>query len=145
MEATLQMPAVSVANATPRAKSIIYWIATGLIAFILMSGGILQVTMQQESIDGFVKLGYPVHFAVLLGAWKLLGGLAILAPRFPRLKEWAYAGIFFDFSGAVVVSAVTGSAWHVAPPLVLIGVLVVSWACRPMTRTLSMPVSSPRS
>jgi len=136
MESTLQRPALPAADATPKARSVVYWIATGLIAFLLISGGASQVTMRPAVVEGFIELGYPIHFVVLLGVWKILGGLALLAPRLPRVKEWAYAGIFFDFSGAVVVGVVNGSAFHAAAPATLIGFLALSWAFRPLTRVL---------
>jgi hypothetical protein len=138
METTLPNPAIVAAKSAATAKTIVYWIATGIVALVLVSGGMFQVTQQAASVDGFVKLGYPVHFMILLGAWKVLGGLALLAPRLPRIKEWAYAGIFFDFSGAVVVNLVHFSAaFHVVSPLVLIGFLVASWALRPPSRVLA--------
>ena len=53
-------------------------------------------------------LGYPMYFFAILGFWKVLGAIAILVPRFPRLKEWAYAGIFFDLTGAAASCAAVG-------------------------------------
>ena len=83
---------------------------------------------------GALRLGFPVYFAVLLGVWRILGAIAILLPRFPLLKEWAYAGIFFDLTGAAVASAATGLPWwHVAAPLVITLVAVLSWSLRPHT------------
>ena len=82
-------------------------------------------------------LGYPLHFIVLLGVWKVLGALTLLAPGLRLVKEWAYAGIFIDLSGAVVASAANaGAAFHVIAPIVLIGILAASWALRPESRRL---------
>ena len=82
-------------------------------------------------------LGYPLHFIVLLGIWKVLGALTLLAPGLRLVKEWAYAGIFIDLSGAMVAAAANGaSAFHVIAPLVLIGFLAASWALRPESRRL---------
>ena len=104
---------------------------------MLLSGGVMQATRQPQNVEGFAKLGYPVHFMVLLGLWKLLGGVALLAPRFPRLKEWAYAGIFIDFTGAAAATAANGAAaFHVVAPLVLTVLLAVSWWLRPESRVL---------
>jgi uncharacterized membrane protein YphA (DoxX/SURF4 family) len=75
-------------------KTAAYWGATGLVALFMLSGGVAHVLHLQASVDGFVALGYPLHFVTLLGIWKLLGALAILAPKLPRLKEWAHAGVF---------------------------------------------------
>jgi uncharacterized membrane protein YphA (DoxX/SURF4 family) len=120
-----------------KGKAIGYWICTGLIAFVMLSGGAMQVARLQENINGFARLGYPVYFMVMLGVWKLLGGVAILVPRFPRLKEWAYAGIFIDLSSAAVSNAsMSDSVGHILAPLVGIGILAGSWALRPASRTL---------
>ena len=76
---------------TTKAKNIAYWITTGLVAFS-MSGGIAQLAHVPGVVNGFVQvLGYPPYFVTILGFWKVLGAIAILVPRFPRLKEWAYA------------------------------------------------------
>jgi uncharacterized membrane protein YphA (DoxX/SURF4 family) len=120
-----------------KAKKIGYWISTVMVALILLPGGVLQVTRQPQNVEGFTALGYPVYFMVLLGVWKLLGGVALLVPRFPRVKEWAYAGALIDFSAASVSCAATGgSAGHVIAPLVCIAILFASWALRPESRTL---------
>jgi uncharacterized membrane protein YphA (DoxX/SURF4 family) len=119
----------------PAAKKIAYWSSTVIVALLMMSGGVGQVTLQNA--EGFTRLGYPVFFMVLLGVWKLLGGVALLVPRFPRVKEWAYAGIFFDLSGAVVTNAAVGEgAGHIIAPLVCTALLFASWALRPESRTL---------
>ena len=82
-------------------------------------------------------LGYPAYFVTILGARKLLGGLALLAPRLPRLKEWAYAGIAFDLTGAAFShAAVAHPAAKVIAPLVILGLAAASWALRPASRRL---------
>ena len=91
-----------------KAKSITYWITTILLAFF-MSGGLSQIWQYYANPHGVVpELGYPMYFFAILGVWKVLGAIAILVPRFPRLKEWAYAGIFFDLTGAAVSCAAVG-------------------------------------
>ena len=124
---------------TTKAKSIVYWITTVLVAFS-MSGGIAQLARVPGVVDGFVHvLGYPPYFVTILGFWKVMGAIAILVPRFPRLKEWAYAGIFFDLTGAAASSAaVGGSAFHILAPLVCAALTVASWALRPPSRTLGI-------
>jgi hypothetical protein len=118
-----------------KAKTIGYWVSTVLVALMLVPAGIGQVTLQNA--DGFIRLGYPVYFMVLLGVWKLLGGIVLLVPRLPRVKEWAYAGVFIDFSSAAVSDAVRGdSVAHVIAPLVCAAILFASWALRPESRTL---------
>ena len=124
-------------RARTKAQKIGYWVSTGLVALTLLPGGLAQVTRQPQNVEGFAKLGYPVHFMVLLGVWKILGGIVLLVPRLPRAKEWAYAGIFIDYTAAAVACAVSDSGvGHVVAPLVLTAVLVASWALRPESRTL---------
>jgi hypothetical protein len=83
-------------------KNIAYWITTALIAFVFGMGGIMDLSNSAQVKEGLAHLGYPVYFASMLGVWKLLGAAALLAPRFPRLKEWAYAGMFFDLTSASI-------------------------------------------
>ena len=91
-----------------KAKRIAYWTTTVLVAFF-MSGGIAQIAQFKGNPHGVVpQLGYPMYFFAILGFWKVLGAIAILLPRFPRLKEWAYAGIFFDLTGAAASYAAAG-------------------------------------
>jgi hypothetical protein len=89
-------------------------------------------------VAGIRNLGYPAHFIILLGAWKLLGALAVLAPRSPRLKEWAYAGMLFDLTGASVAHAAAGDPLgNVVAPILLLGIVMASWALRPQERTIA--------
>ncbi len=118
-------------------RVIAYWICTAVIALCIGSGGLAQVLRASQTVDGMTALGYPLHFIVLLGAWKVLGALTLLAPGLRLVKEWAYAGIFIDLSGAVVASAANGgAAFHIVAPIVLIGILAASWALRPESRRL---------
>jgi hypothetical protein len=126
-----------------KTKSIAYWTATGLIAFFIGGGGATQIWQYQVNPHGVVALlGYPMYFFAILGFWKVLGAVAILVPRFPRLKEWAYAGIFFDLTGAAVSCAAVGGygayAFHVIVPLVLAGLTMLSWALRPQSRNIAV-------
>ena len=118
-------------------KNAWYWVCTVLVVFFMLPGGIFEVMRSPQAVTGMKALGYPVFFVVLLGVWKILGSIALLAPKFPVLKEWAYAGIFFDLTGAAVTNAANhGPAWHVVAPLVIIPVLYGSWALRPAGRKL---------
>jgi DoxX-like family len=118
-------------------KMIAYWICTVVIALCIGSGGAAQVLRVPQNVEGLTALGYPLHFIVLLGVWKVLGALTLLASGLRLVKEWAYAGIFIDLSGAVVASAAnTGGALQVIAPVVLIGILAASWALRPESRRL---------
>jgi hypothetical protein len=120
-------------------KVIGYWATTAMVAFAMLSGGAAELAKQRETVEGMVLLGYPLYFIRIIGFWKLLGGIVLLAPRFPRLKEWAYAGIFFNMTGAAVSHAVTGAAaWHVMVATSLAVLTVMSWALRPQSRTLGV-------
>src|SRR5258708_36360827 len=81
-------------------RSIVYWVSTALTAFIFLSGGVGELARPASRMQGMTHLGYPAYFVTLLGVWKILGGITVLAPRLPRLKEWAYAGMCFDLTGA---------------------------------------------
>jgi hypothetical protein len=118
-------------------KVVAYWVCTAIIGLCIGSGGVAQALRLPQNVEGLTALGYPLHFIVLLGVWKVLGALTLVAPGLRLAKEWAYAGIFIDLSGAIVaVTANAGSAFHVIAPLVLIGFLVASWALRPESRRL---------
>ena len=132
---------------TTKAKNIAYWTTTILIAFFIGSGGGAQIAQYFGNPHGVVPiLGYPMYFFAILGFWKVLGAIAILVPRYPRLKEWAYAGIFFDLTGAAASVAAVGSygayAFHVIAPLILTVFTVASWALRPESRTIGVRVPS---
>jgi uncharacterized membrane protein YphA (DoxX/SURF4 family) len=125
------------------AKNIPYWITTILVAFPIGSGGVAQLAHLPATVDGFVHiLHYPPYFVTILGFWKVAGAIAILVPRFPRLKEWAYAGIFFDLTGAAASCAAVGGygayAFHVLAPLFLAVLAVASWALRPDSRKIGI-------
>ena len=118
-------------------RMIAYWICTFVIALCIGSGGAAQALRVPQTVQGMTALGYPLHFIVLLGVWKVLGALTLLAPRLRLVKEWAYAGIFIDLSGAVVASAANaGGTFYVIAPIVLIGILAASWVLRPEGRRL---------
>lgn len=122
-----------------KSKIIGYWVCTVLIALTIGSGGAAQALRVQQNVEGMTALGYPVHFIVELGVWKVLGALALLAPGLRLVKEWAYFGIFVDLSGAVVAAAANGAAaFHIIAPLVLIGFLAASWSLRPESRRLAV-------
>jgi uncharacterized membrane protein YphA (DoxX/SURF4 family) len=126
-----------------KANSILYWTMTILVALPIGSGGVGQILQYQANPHGVVPvLGYPMYFFAILGVWKILGAIAILVPGFPRLKEWAYAGIFFDLTGAAASCAAVGGygayAFHVIAPLVITGFTVASWALRPDSRKIGV-------
>lgn len=128
-----------------RIKLVSYWIATGLVAAELVVGGIWDILRTGYVRDGVTQLGYPTYFLVLLGIWKLMGVAALLVPRSPLLKEWAYAGVFFVYSGAIVSHLTTGKDLQVLGSLFgLLVLTVASWALRPATRTVSGSTGRPK-
>ncbi|MFC5413055.1 DoxX family protein [Larkinella bovis] len=118
-------------------NKIIYWIATLWLSLGMVSSAIVQLSNVQEEVDMFTRLGYPIYFLSLLGVWKLLGVIAVLIPKFPLLKEWAYAGFFFSMSGAVFSHVVSGDdAKAVFGPSLLLVLTVISWFFRPADRKM---------
>ena len=132
-------------------KLIVYWVTTALVAGEQLAGGVTDLIHGGTGVVSgpsvvllMERLGYPVYFLTILGVWSLLGSITLLAPGFPRLKEWAYAGIFFEYSAAVFSKAAvpgflrgiddpTALIWT---PLILAVLTLVSWALRPQSRTL---------
>lgn len=132
-------------------RTVGYWAATGLAAFAFAVGGVFDLVAGADVAAGMAHLGYPLYFARLLGAWKLLGALAIVAPGLPRLKEWAYAGMVFDLTGAAVSHAASGDGPpQVLTPLVVLAIVIASYVLRPDSRRLpasagaSLPASASR-
>lgn len=121
-------------------RSVAYWTTTIVLAFFIGSGGIAYVLQADFTVSGFVVLGLPVYVMVLVGVWKVLGSIVILLPGLPRVKEWAYAGLVFDVSGAIVAHWATGDfgawAFHIVINLVFLALTVASWALRPASRRL---------
>ena len=122
---------------TNKLKATIYWLSTGLLGLDFLVGGAFQIARSPEAVQGFAHLGYPVYFLTLLGVWKILGAIALFLPRFPKLQEWAYAGIFFDVTAAVVsVIAVGDGVLPALLPLAFVVLTLASWALRPANRAL---------
>jgi hypothetical protein len=125
-----------------------YWTVTILIALETLVGGIADLVHGKAILvagasvaDIVTHLGYPLYFLRIIGVWKLLGGIVLLIPGCPRPKEWAYAGIFFELSGAAA------SWWmlehnlgEALTPMILAVVALASWALRPQHRLLGILV-----
>ena len=121
-----------------RKTTVAYWIATALAAGSFAMGGLLDLAHGAEIEEGMAHLGYPMYFVTILGVWKVLGAAAIVAPGLPRLKEWAYAGVLFDLSGAAWSHASSGDpVAKIVTPLVLLAIAMTSWALRPASRKLA--------
>jgi uncharacterized membrane protein len=120
-------------------KLIWYWIITVILSFCIFSGGLAQALQLKEVVQGFKPLGYPAYFISLIGIWKMLGIIAILIPKFKLLKEWAYAGLFFTMTGAVI-SHIASNDVHaqIISPAVLAVFTVLSWYLRPANRKITV-------
>jgi uncharacterized membrane protein YphA (DoxX/SURF4 family) len=115
-----------------RNRAIVYWLTTAILALELVVGGAWDVVMLPQVREVIHRVGYPVYFLVILGVWKILGSIAIIIPRFPRLKEWAYAGVVFNLTGALASNLVSGvhDATTVVYLVGMMGITAVSWALR---------------
>lgn len=126
-------------------RSISYWLLTLVITFELAAGGLWDLLRIEYVRVVLAHLGYPMYLLIILGVWRIPGALVLLAPRFPRLKEWAYAGAFFNYTGAAASHLLAGDAagrW--VGPLVLSVLTLVSWALRPASRRLPQTATSER-
>lgn len=120
-----------------KSKLIAYWITTILGPASFVIGGSLFLMHGEQPLTVLNHLGYPSYLLTILGVWKILGAIAIVIPRFPRLKEWAYAGFFFDLSGAAASHAFSGDgAIEIISPLIFLILVIASWALRPPSRKL---------
>jgi len=126
-----------------KAKLVLYWIATALIALETLAGGIVDLTRGRVNVVGgpyvahvVAGLGYPVYILAILGIWKIPGAMTLIVPGFLRLKEWAYAGIVFELTSAAASQAVRGRASDITAPVVLLGLALASWGLRPLNRIL---------
>jgi uncharacterized membrane protein YphA (DoxX/SURF4 family) len=120
-------------------NKIIYWITTLWLSLGMLSTGIVQLLQLKKETEFIIALGYPGYFLTILGIWKILGVVAVLIPKFPLLKEWAYAGFFFVSSGALFSHIAVGNAafadWF--PGVLLLALTILSWYYRPADRKLN--------
>lgn len=111
-------------------KTIGYWVTSGLVALAMAgsAAGYLSGAMNAD----MAHLGYPPHFVTLLGTWKGLAAVALLVPALPRIKEWAYAGLFFTFTGAAIAHLAAGDGiGGILPPVVMGLIATASYFLRP--------------
>ena len=131
-----------IGSTTVKTKVIGYWLTTAILVFVMVSGAVGELTHSWGTLETVTILGYPLYVLTIVGAWKIAGAIALLVPGFPRLKEWAYAGIFFNMTGAAVSHAAVGDygayGYHLIVPLTFAGLALVSWALRPQSRTLGV-------
>lgn len=139
------MPDLAGSAASSRIRTIAYWVSTVIVGWELGMGGtwdILRIPYVRIVIE---HLGYPSYILVILGVWKVPGAVVLLIPRFPMLKEWAYAGAFFNYTGAAASHLAGGDGVGIwAAPAGLAVILVASWAPRPSTRRLTTSRAAPK-
>jgi uncharacterized membrane protein YphA (DoxX/SURF4 family) len=120
---------------------ILYWTTTALVAFAYATGGYFDVAQPPFVVEEMQGLGYPAYFFAILGVWKLGAAVVLLAPGLPRLKEWAYAGILFNLTGAAASHVfVKDPPGEIITPLVILAIALTSWALRPESRKLAGPI-----
>ncbi len=127
-----------------KTNKIIYWISTLWLALGMLSTGLVQLFRVEQDgavappgVYGIKYLGYPVYLLTILGVWKIMGVIAVLIPKFPLLKEWAYAGFFFVMTGAIISHIAMGDPLNeLFPALLLLGLTMISWYFRPAGRKI---------
>src|SRR6201987_2481591 len=119
-------------------NKIIYWIATSLVALGMFASGLQQVLHTQTIMELMIPLGYPSYFFYIIGTWKILAVIAILLPGFKLLKEWAFAGLFFVMTGALLSHLFIGdfAAKSIMGPIFQTVFIISSWYFRPADRKI---------
>ena len=128
---------MSTTSPVTRTQIITYWTVTIIIAMESMAGGVADIMQVPVYIKSLLHLGYPAYFSVILGLGKVLAAIAILIPRYARLKEWAYAGLVFQFIGAITSQIVVGDSVVVLiAPFIFLCLVIASWSLRPPLRRM---------
>lgn len=121
-----------------------YWAATAVIGFTWVAGGVADLMRWPDTLAGMVALGYPPYVLTILGFWKILGAAALLAPGFPRLKEWAYVGTILELTGAMASHVLAGSnPAHLIWPAFCVVCLATSWVLLPPNRGHALSFTAP--
>lgn len=124
-----------------RSTSIAYWTTTALPALAFLLTGIGSLVPLAYLAHDIAHLGYPPYVLKILGTWKVLAALVMVLPGLPRAKEWAYAGMCFDLTGAAASRFLAGDAPAlIAIPLLIAAAVMASWSLRPAGRKL-LPLS----
>jgi uncharacterized membrane protein len=119
-------------------NKIIYWVATGLLAFGMLASGLSQLFHVKEMNELITHVGYPLYFVYIIGVWKILGVIAILIPKQKLLKEWAYAGFFFLMTGALISHLAIGDGGKaIFGPVFQTIFIILSWYFRPADRKIN--------
>lgn len=122
-------------NKSQKRNKIIYWIFTLWMSLGMVSTAIVQLMKNKDEVENFTKLGFPIYLMTIIGIWKIIGVIVALIPKYPLLKEWAYAGFFFTMSGALASHIIVGDpVSKIFPPLLLLTITCISWYFRPADR-----------
>ncbi|HET9001603.1 MAG TPA: DoxX family protein [bacterium] len=116
-------------------RAIAYWTFTFLVAFEMVAGGIWDLLRIEYVRVMLAHLGYPMYLLTIIGVWKIPCAIVMLLPGFLRLKEWAYAGAVFNYTGAAASHFLAGYS-GLGSPLIFTAITLASWALRPPTRRL---------
>ena len=112
-------------------RRVAFWAVTIPVSLAFALSGVANLLHVPHIAHDMAHLGYPPYFSTILGAWKVLGAAAIVVPGLQRPKEWAYAGMIFDLTGAAFSRGVVGDGVAgVVPPLVIGALVAASWALR---------------
>lgn len=124
-------------------KRVAYWVVTVLLAAQFIASGAAMLFAADENQIWFTGLGYPLYLGKILGPFKIAGAIVLLAPRLPRLKEWAYAGIVFNVVGAAASHILhSGDIVSALFPLGVSVLAAASWMLRPADRMLGTITSA---
>lgn len=118
-------------------RKVTYWVVTGLLALSALFAGVNYLWGSQQTVQTFAHLGYPQQLRVLLGIAKLLGGIALIVPGLPTLREWAYAGFTFAWIAAAVAHYLAEDGSVAFLPLILLVLLFVSYLTKPASQRLA--------
>jgi hypothetical protein len=116
------------------ARKTLYWVSTGVIAALSALAAFSYLSGSPQAVQGFARVGYPQQLRIILGIAKPLGGIALIVPGWPRLKEWAYAGFTFAWISASIAHYLANERGEAIVLLVLLGLLAVSYVTRPASR-----------
>ncbi|MBT2619344.1 DoxX family protein [Chryseobacterium sp. ISL-6] len=137
METQTQTTQVQTQTQSQKRNKIIYWIFTLWLALGMVSTAAVQLLKHKDEVENFTSLGFPVYLMTIIGVWKILGVIAILIPKRPLLKEWAYAGFFFVMSGAIISHLASDHNFSkIFASLLLLVLTVISWYFRPAERKI---------
>jgi hypothetical protein len=121
----------------PSLRTGAYWAVTAVVVGEAAIGGTMDLLRMAPFYPVLLGLGYPGYLSTILGAAKVAAAVVIAAPRLPRLKEWAYAGVLINMVGAMASHlAVRDSLGNLIAPATFAVFALVSWASRPAGRRL---------